>query len=71
MIVRVKNNQYYEKIINKNSNISTMKGTFIMATMTNVKTDVKTETKTRYVIGPGGVRMTYDEWIEMRRNEMN
>lgn len=38
-----------------------------MANMTNVKT----ETQTKYVIGPGGVRMTYEEWIEMRRSEMN
>ena len=36
-----------------------------MATMNNVKTE------TRYVISKDGVRMTYEEWLEMRRSEMN
>jgi hypothetical protein len=34
------------------------------------KTIVKTEIKETYVIGPGGVRMTYKEWLEMRKAEM-
>ena len=35
-------------------------------------TNVNTEVTTRYVVdGNTGVRMTYEEWIEMRLSEMN
>lgn len=37
----------------------------------STNTNVTTEVKTRYVVdGKTGVRMTYEEWIEMRRSEM-
>lgn len=36
-----------------------------MATNNNVKTE------TRYVISKDGVRMTYEEWLEMRKSEMD
>lgn len=36
-----------------------------MATKNNVKTE------TRYVISKDGVRMTYEEWLEMRQSEMD
>ena len=36
-------------------------------TTMNVKTTV---TQTRWVIGPGGVRMSYEEWLDMREKEM-
>lgn len=36
-----------------------------MATMNNVKTG------TAYVISKDGIRMTYEEWLEMRRSEMD
>lgn len=35
------------------------------------KTKTNVETKTRYVIGPGGVRMTYEEWLDMVMSERN
>ena len=38
--------------------------------MKYINTTVETNT-VRYVIGPGGVRMTYQEWLEMRNSEMN
>ena len=34
-------------------------------------TEVKTTAKQQYVIGPGGVRMTYQEWLDMRKAELN
>lgn len=34
-----------------------------------IKKTVSTET--RYVISKDGVRMTYEEWIEMRKSEMD
>ena len=34
-----------------------------------IKNNVKAETK--YVISSDGLRMTYDEWLEMRRAEMD
>lgn len=34
-------------------------------------TKTKTETETRYVIGPGGVRMSYEEWLDMKMSERN
>ena len=37
--------------------------------MKNVNTNVEVNT-VKHVIGPGGVRMTYQEWLEMRRAEM-
>ena len=36
--------------------------------MRNVKTTVETN-NVKYVIGPGGVRMTYQEWLEMKESE--
>jgi hypothetical protein len=36
----------------------------------NVKTTVEVNTVST-VIGPGGVRMTYSEWLEMRKSEMD
>lgn len=36
----------------------------------NIETTVETTT-VAHVIGPGGVRMTYQEWLEMRRAEMD
>lgn len=36
----------------------------------NINTMVETK-NVKYVIGPGGVRMTYQEWIEMRDSERN
>ena len=36
-----------------------------MATKNNVNTE------TRYVISKDGVRMTYEEWLEMRKSEMD
>ena len=43
-----------------------------MEIKTNVNAQAKQETKkeTRWVISSDGVRMTYEEWIEMRRSEM-
>ena len=38
--------------------------------MKNIKTTVETN-NVKYVVGPGGVRMTYQEWLEMRRAEMD
>lgn len=40
--------------------------------MTNntIKTTVEVNTVSS-VIGPGGVRMSYEEWLEMRRAEMD
>lgn len=38
--------------------------------MRNVKTTVEVNTVST-VIGPGGVRMTYQEWLEMRKAEMD
>ena len=38
--------------------------------MKNINTTVEVNT-VKYVIGPGGVRMSYQEWIEMRRAEMD
>lgn len=35
-----------------------------------IKTTVETNT-VAYVIGPCGVRMSYQEWLEMRRAEMD
>lgn len=40
-------------------------------TATNVKVNNEVKTTTLYVIGPGGERMRYDEWLEMRKSEMN
>ena len=38
----------------------------------NTNTNVNTEVKTRYVIdGRTGMRMTYEEWLDMRRSELN
>jgi hypothetical protein len=30
-----------------------------------------TNTDTRYVITADGIRMSYQEWLEMRKSEMN
>ena len=30
-----------------------------------------TDTESRYVITADGIRMSYEEWIEMRKSEMN
>lgn len=30
-----------------------------------------TNTESRYVITADGIRMSYEEWIEMRKSEMN
>lgn len=37
---------------------------------TNTKTEVKTTTKGT-VVTSDGIRMSYEEWIEMKRSEMN
>lgn len=36
----------------------------------NINTTVEAKS-VKYVIGPGGVRMTYQEWIEMKDSERN
>ena len=38
--------------------------------MYNIKTTVETTT-VKYVIGPGGERMTYEEWLEMKKAKRN
>lgn len=38
-------------------------------TMMKAQTEVKAETKTRYVITNDGIRMRYDEYMEMIKNE--
>lgn len=38
--------------------------------MENIKTNVKTE-ETRWVITKDGIRMTYEEYIEMIRSEQS
>ena len=35
------------------------------------KNNVQTETKEKYIISADGIRMTYSEWLEMRRSEMS
>ena len=38
----------------------------------NTNTNVNTEGKTRWVIdGSTGMRMTYEEWLDMRKSELN
>lgn len=36
-----------------------------------MNTKTNTETKTKYVVSADGIRMTYQEWLEMRKAEMN
>lgn len=38
--------------------------------MMNTKTTVEIN-NVKYVIGPGGIRMSYQEWYEMRKAEMD
>lgn len=37
----------------------------------NAVKDITTVEKNRYVITRDGIRMSYDEWLEMRRSEMD
>lgn len=37
----------------------------------NAVKDTTTVEKNRYVITRDGIRMSYDEWLEMRRSEMD
>ena len=32
---------------------------------------INTNTESRHVIAADGIRMSYEEWIEMRKSEMN
>lgn len=60
----MKNTFIYEEYINKNYNTNLLYGGIIMQ---NIKEYVKVET--RYVITKDGIRMTYEEYIEMIKSE--
>lgn len=71
VIIRVKNKQYYERKKTKKLKTNLLYGGTIMSTVVNYSELVnEAKPEVKHVI-VNGVIMTYEEWLDMRKAELN